>query len=199
MMGTYSKTEKNGIFTATHWNNNLVCAIDVETTGTDPTKHDIIQIAVVPLKSDLTVNTSLMPFEYFIAPNPDNLKYVDKRAMRANKLDIDHLTATAMDDMRVADLFDEWFQKLRLPYSKKIIPLAHNFPFEHSFLNSWLGQLSYDAFFFGYRDTMSVINHLNDIADMHNEPWPFAKQNLAWMCSTLGVTNHRAHDAMSDA
>ena len=59
--------------------------------------------------------------------------------------------------------------------------------------------MSFDAFFFGYRDTMTVANMLNDIADMHNEPWPFPKVSLKYVCSQLGVENDRPHDAMGDA
>jgi DNA polymerase III epsilon subunit-like protein len=182
---------------ATHWNNNLLCAIDVETTGLDSGKHEIIQIAVVPLRGDLTVNTAIPPFYTEIAPmHPER---VEKGAFRVNKLNLEKIVETGMDAYRVADLFDEWVQRLNLPFRKKIMPLAHNFPFESRFLHSWLGQLSYDSFFYGYRDTMAIVNMLNDMADMQNTPWPFPKINLEYVCSQLKVENLNPHDALGDA
>jgi DNA polymerase III epsilon subunit-like protein len=182
---------------AVHWNHNLICAVDVETTGTDPQKHEIIQIALVPLAPDLTPRKDVLPFYTEIAPmHPE---WADPEAMRVCKLDVDKLLETAMDQWRVADLFEEWFERLNLPWRKQILPLAHNFPFEAGFLRAWLGSLSYEHFFFGYRDTMTIANMLNDIADMNNEPRPFPKVSLTYLCSQLMVENRNPHDALGDA
>lgn len=120
-------------------------------------------------------------------------------AVRMAKTDLVNLWENGLDSTKVADLFDEWFQKLNLPWQKKILPLAHNWPFEQAFLTRWLGWMSFDAFFFGFRDTMTVANMLNDIADMHNEAWPFPKVSLRYLCSQLGVENMNPHDALGDA
>ena len=60
----------------------------------------------------------------------------------------------------------------------------------------WLGHPSYSHFFYGYRDTMSVLNHLNGIADFNNEAWPFPKMSLGSLCNRLGVENLNPHDAL---
>ena len=39
-----------------HLNGNLMAAVDLETTGTQPGYHEIIQIAVVPLDSEFQKN-----------------------------------------------------------------------------------------------------------------------------------------------
>ena len=62
--------------------------------------------------------------------------------MRMAKVDLHKLFDTGLDPYKAADLFDEWFQKLGLPFGKKILPLAHNWPFEQAFLSRWLGQMS---------------------------------------------------------
>lgn len=194
-MKTYGPgTSHNQAF---HWNGNIVCSVDTETTGLDPTRHEIIQIAVVPLRGDLTVNTKITPFYTEIAPN--HPERIEMRAAKVNKLDMERLISTGMDDTRVSELFDEWFQKLNLGFKKKIIPLAHNWPFDAAFLLKWLGPMSFDSYFYTYRDTMSVMNHLNDIADMNNEPWPFPKMSLGSLCNRLTVVNQSPHDALGDA
>ncbi len=186
-----------GLTSATQWNFNQVCAIDVETTGTDPEKHEIIQIAVVPLNPDLTLRRDVIPFYTEIMPmHPET---AEPEAMRTNKIDLEKLLREGHDQWRVADLFEEWFEKLNLGFRKAIIPLAHNWPYDAAFLQAWLGHLSFHHFFFGYRDTMSVMNHLNDIADFANEPWPFPKMSLGSLCNRLQVENLNPHDALGDA
>jgi DNA polymerase III epsilon subunit-like protein len=182
---------------ATHWNSHLLCAIDIETSGTDPERHDILQICVLPLKPDLTPDSRIIPF--YIDMQPQRLfSEVDPMAMRVNKLDWHKLYETALDPWRVAELFEEWWQKLGLPLKKSIIPLAHNYPFEDKWLTNWLGPISMSHYFYQYRDTMALANSINDMADFNNEPWPYPKTNLAYLCSQLKVENINPHDAMGD-
>ena len=49
-------------------NGNLLASIDLETTGTQPGYHEIIQIAVVPLNSDIRPNNDLPVFYQNIKP-----------------------------------------------------------------------------------------------------------------------------------
>lgn len=183
---------------AVHWNNHVMCAIDVETTGFCTDKHEIIQIAVVPMNADLRINTKVLPFEMLIAPWKKQEDW-EPGALRTHKIDMLKLCATGLDPWKVGDLFDEWFQRLNLPLGKKIIPLAHNYPFECRFLHSWLGPASMDSFFYQYRDTMALALQMNDIAEFHNEPYPFPRTSLGSVCRTLGVENTKSHDALADA
>jgi DNA polymerase III epsilon subunit-like protein len=186
-------SNRNGMI---HLNSNLLCAIDIETTGTDPTKHDIIQICVLPLDCEIRPHKDILPFYTEMQPlDPDS---IDPEAMDVHKLDLCRIMQQAMDPWRVAELFDEWFQKLKLPFRKKITPLAHNWPFEYGFLTKWLGKKSMEDFFFGYRDTMALANAMNDSADFHVEPCPYPKVSLKYLCSQLKVEHTRAHDALPD-
>lgn len=123
----------------------------------------------------------------------------EKGAFRVNKLNPYVLRETAVDQWRGAELFEEWLPKLQLPFGKKILPLAHNWPFEAGFLRKWLGSRAFDEFFFGFRDTMALCNMLNDMADMQNLQWPFPKVNLEYVATTLRIENPNPHDALGDA
>ncbi len=191
-------TVKSGSPGAVQWNNHILCAIDVETTGFDHQKHEIIQIAIVPVTPDLKPNTKILPFNTNIAPYKPEKDW-DPDALRTHKIDMVKLCNTGLDPWKVADLFDEWFQRLNLPVYKKIMPLAHNWPFEQRFLYDWLGPKSMDAFFFTYRDTLAMANMLNDIADHNNEELPFPKTSLTYLCSKFKIENQHAHDALGDA
>lgn len=182
---------------AVHWNSNILCVIDIETSGTDPAKHDILQIAVLPLGPDLKPDTRLPFFNMDLQPIKPK-RFVEPGAMRTNGLDWDHLQQTALDPWKVSEMFESWWQGLGLPLRKAIIPLAHNWPFECRFLHEWLGPVAMEDYFFGYRDSMALANSINDMADMQNEPYPFPKVGLKYLCSQLKVENERAHDALSD-
>jgi DNA polymerase III epsilon subunit-like protein len=185
---------------AVHHNGNILCAIDTETTGLKPGYHEIWQVAVVPLKSDLTVNTSILPFYTEIVPNhPERIEPDARKVCKLDDARLERLIREGIDCWRAADLLDEWFQRLNLGFRKQIIPLAHNWPHDAAFLLDWLGHASFNAFFFGHRDTLAVANMLNDIADMNNEPWPFPKVGLKYLCSQMKVENTNPHDALGDA
>jgi DNA polymerase III epsilon subunit-like protein len=181
-----------------HLNGHIFAAIDVETTGTVAGFHEIIQIAVVPLTSRFEVNKDIPPFYYHVAPEH---KYrADPEAMAVNKLDLDHLEQTAPSQERVADLFTEWFKKLDLPFDRRLVGLAFNWPTEHGFTGAWLGPKQRDRFFhFHYRDAMSLMAGLNDKAWHRGLPVPFPKLGLRDLCAKLDVPYAGNHNAMEDA
>jgi DNA polymerase III epsilon subunit-like protein len=101
---------------------------------------------------------------------------------------------------RAADLFDEWFKKLGLGYEKRLVPLAHNWPFDRGFIIDWLGKETVDQYIDSRaRDTMVIANFCNDLADFRSEGFPYAKTDLSYMCTTLKIEHPKAHDALQDA
>lgn len=178
-----------------HWKKNLLCAVDVETTGLDSRYNEIIQICILPLDSNLKPHQQIRPFYTMI--KPEHPERIDKKAMEVNNLAEKLLTA--LDGGKVADLLVEWFEGLKLPMGKKIIPLAQNWPFDRSFLIEWLGQKTFEMIFdYEYRDTKVAAVYLNDRAIRHADPVPFARVGLAYISSQLSITNPAPHDAMGD-
>lgn len=181
-----------------HLNGHLLCSIDTETTGLIPGHHDVIQIAVLPLDNQLNVSKEYKPFVATMQPSrPHN---VDPQAMRVNKRKLSDLMLNSLDSDRVADLFDEWFENLNLPFRKKIAPLAQNWPFDREFIREWLGNESFNQFFhWKYRDLMPASIFQNDVASFNAEQMPYVKSNLGYLAKTLKVPQPESHDAVQDA
>lgn len=180
-----------------HLNGNLLCAVDVETTGVDPLKHDIWQVAILPLDTNIKPLKGVMPFYMDMKlKNPDN---VDYKALSIGKANLADLQLRAIDPWKAVDLFIEWFERLKLPERKKIAPLASNWLFDRDFLIEWIGRSSFDHYFhFHYRDTQASALYMNDRADQHIDRVPHPKVGLSYLSSLYKVKNLKAHDALQD-
>ena len=179
-------------------NGHLLCAIDTETTGFDPKKHEIIEVAIVPLNSDCRPMEGVLPLHLYL--RPDKVENIEPDALTTTKLKLADVLKRGIDPFKAADIFEEWFERLGLPEGKKIEPLGHNYGFDKAFLKAWLGDLSYEHFFhFMDRDTMTSALFQNDHAIFHAERCPFPKVNLIYLCSQLDVKHTKAHTALNDA
>lgn len=186
-----------------HWNGCHLVAIDVETTGLDPNFHEIVQIAVLPLDSNIKPRTDVLPF--YIMIKPEYPERFSKEAQSVNKLKLSDIMERGFDKFAAIDLFEEWMDKIGLPYNASghnrcnLIPLAQNWPFDREFVAAWLGRETFHLHFHPrYRDTMTVANFINDNMGMQGEDVPYHKVNLTWLCKKLNIRIDRAHDALSD-
>ena len=188
-----------------HLNGNQLCSIDIETTGLIPGYHEIWQIAMIPLDSSLNPRQDVIPF--YIEMKPNFPEHIDQAALRLNREPFLRACQTGIDPDKAKDLFEEWTNRLDLPYDKygngrrkKIIPLGHNYAnFDQFFIRLWLEELYEEHFFGQIRDTMIVAGYLNDYAAMHTEPCPFPKYSLRWLTTHLQVVLDDHHDALQDA
>lgn len=196
-----SGTRRNGL---SHLNGNILCAIDVETSGTVPGFHDLLQIAILPLDYKLDVWKTIPPFYMEIQPKrPENYglkcSWSDEVVAKKNRQLMTHAQVNGMEPYKAADMFDEWFSKLNLGYEKKVAPLASNWPFDRGFIMDWLGQESFEQYFDPrFRDTQCCACFANDRADFRNEPFPYNKVSLKWLARVYSVDYSRAHDALQD-
>jgi DNA polymerase III epsilon subunit-like protein len=178
-------------------NGNLLAAVDFETTGRRPGYHEIVQIAVVPLDSEIRPLAGVRPFYTNIKPqHPDR---IEKSAFQVNGLDLENLMLYAPESERVADLLVEYIDRLRLPFGKVLVPLVQNWAFESSFFKAWIGPDMVDKLFHSHaRDPMLLAVAMNDRAAFMGEELPFNRVGLGSLCNKLGVTNANAHDALAD-
>lgn len=181
-----------------HLNGSLIAAIDYETLGRRAGYHDIVQMAVVPLNSDLRPYEGIRPF--YTTMRPTHPERVERQAMRVHGLDLDHLLMHAPEPGRVQDLLLEWYEKLELPFGKKLVPLAHNWAFEKGFTEAWLGADLMETLFYGTaRDSMLVAGYINDKEAMSGNTPPFPMLGLKSMALKFGIINEKPHDAYHDS
>ncbi len=180
-----------------HLNGNPIAAIDYETLGRRAGYHDIVQMAIVPLNSDLRPLEGVRPFYTNIKPlHPER---AEPQACRVHGISINELMLNAPERDRVQDLLMEWFERLELPFGKKLVPLAHNWGFEKSFTDAWLGpDLASDLFMGTARDSMLTAGYINDRAAWQGKAPPFPGLGLTSMAFKLGIVNEKAHDAYHD-
>lgn len=181
-----------------HLNGNLLCAVDLETTGVDSRLHEPVQIAVVPLDSDFRPLDGVTPF--YTNMKPQHPERADRSAEGVHGLNLEDLLLYAPDRDKVADMFCEWVEKLDLPFEKCLVPLAHNWQFEYGFLTQWLGAKLRSKIFHGhYRDSMELALTINDRAFMQGQKQPFNSVGLKKLCDHFGIVNLNPHDAYSDS
>lgn len=179
-------------------NGDMLAAVDVETSGRLAGWHEIIQIGVLPLNSEIEPSTVHRPFYIHICPKyPER---VEVGAMKVNGLDIDWLVAHGLDTDLAADRFAEWVEALDLPFGKRLCPLAHNWAFERGFLINWLGLELHDSIWHPHsRDSQRAATLLNDAAAYHGKKIPFGSVSQKSLCKKFGITNANEHDALADS
>lgn len=180
-----------------HLNGNLLAAIDFETTGKRAGWAEIIQVAVLPLNSDIRPLAGVRPFYMNLAPKyPER---AERAASLVHGLDLTELMLHSPSSEKVADLLVEWWQKLDLPMNKCLVPLAHNWAFESAHGKAWLGDELFSQLFHSHaRDAMLYALALNDKSAFKGEPVPFAKVGLGALCNRFNIDNPNHHDALND-
>jgi len=184
-----------------HLNNNMMVSLDIETTGLRPGFHEIIQIAMIPLDNWLEPRKDLPVFDLKICP--EHLGRIDYDSLEVSKQTIQDVMDTGLPSVKVQELFEYWFERLRLPEGKKLVPLGMNIAeFDLQFIQHWLGYKAYKNYFFGHpRDLMMIACYLNDVSDFHAEQTPFNKVGLKDIARKLDieVLEGLHHDALYDA
>jgi DNA polymerase III epsilon subunit-like protein len=181
-----------------HLNGDLLASIDLETTGLQAGYHEPIQIAIVPLNSDIRPLEGVRPF--YTTIRPEHPERHEARAGYVHGIKMEDLILHAPTSGRVQDLLVEWWERLELPLGKTLVPLAHNWAFESGFLRAWLGVDLTQTLFLGHaRDAMLYALALNDKAAFMGLPVPFNKVGLGSLCRHFKIHNPAPHDALCDA
>jgi len=181
-----------------HLNGHILAGVDVETTGSVPGWHEIIQIGVQPLNSHCDPMPNVSPFYFTI--KPEHPERAEPKATAVHNLDLNDICLHSPDKWQVSDYLEEWWTNLELPLRKTIIPVAQNWQFEAGFLKHWLGIESFNQFFYwAVRDTMAIAIYRNDLAYSRGLAVPFPNVGLTSLCSKFGIINENPHDALADA
>ena len=190
---------KNSTKSLVNLNNHLLCAIDLETTGTQWGWHEITQIGILPLDQDIQPSTEYPPLDIKIKPlYPER---VDPEALRVTNKELVDYKLNGMDPEAAMDLLHHWFTRLNLGEKKQVVPLGCNYAFDRGFLQHFLGHENYWAMFNNNaRDIQTIALYLNDKSEFDAEQTPFPKVMLRWLCNCLKIEiiEGSQHDALYD-
>ena len=151
----------------------MKAVVDFETTGLP---GEITQVAIVPFEDHT-------PFVYYSRPETIDR---ESRAWGITGIDPDWLL-TALPAQDIVDRLIEWAPAQRLT------PVAHNYPFEHSVLTSWLGNVKDQLFsHYGYCTfQMAALLREYGIIEPKN-------LKLGGLCEYFGIETGKLHDAYYD-
>lgn len=119
----------------------MYCVIDTETTGLDPEKHALVQVAF-GLKSDLRNKHFDEVAEFKMTYGR---YYVDSRALEVNGLTIEDLDKWPDRETSITAMQD-WIADKVTMYGK-LRPIGHNYKFDEGFLIQVCGVAGYAAQF----------------------------------------------------
>jgi len=178
---------------------NLMCAMDVETTGLEGGFHEIVQIAIQPLDCNYEPREGIHPF--YLEMKPEYPERASKKAMQVNGMDLTYLSMFGTPQETATDMLIDWFKSLKLAGNSKIIPLAHNWPFDYSHISSWLGPDLMSTMFSPHaRDSMQLAITIGDVFSERGDRSPFSLYNLKYLCRFYGIPyNPETHDALHDS
>lgn len=183
------------------------CVVDTETTGVIPRFHDIIEIGAVVLDEFLDLDDQSKNFNVLMWPSrPDN---VDIKAIEAQQTpDGKKLTITKFNEvmrhgltpLKAGDLFVEWFDNLGLAPKGRLIPIAHNWPFDREMMMDWLGEKTFNyVFAYAYIDTFPLCKFIEGVKISRGEASPFGiSMRLSDLARDLNYKPERSHNALDD-
>jgi len=190
-------------FELAHLNKNLLCAVNIKTTGLDFEINEIYELAIIPVTAKFERDQERKWLDLKI--RPERISRIDWEG--AEKLRVSARVKDAVDngiDKETArEILRMWFELQKLG-SKRIAPIAHNYSFISRFLRMWLGDMQCESYFadFETRDTLVIAKHMNDMSDFRAEPeFPYPKCSLSYLANLLRIDRDYGNprNALADA
>ena len=168
---------------------NIFAAIDLETSGLAPGWHEVLEIAIVPLTPDFTIDTNVTEFSCRVrAEHPDR---TDPKAVAVNHLN--PADGKPLQEVE-ADLIS-WAEENGI---SAITPIAHNLAFDMAFMKAAFPVFSRIITHHG-RDSMRLALSLNDILRTQIGEEPFSSVSLQSLKLMFDIDGDVQHNALEDA
>ena len=168
---------------------NIFAAIDLETTGLAPGWHEVLEIAIVPLTLDFTIDRCIPEFSCRVrAEHPDR---IDPKAVAVNNLN--PAEGKPLQEVE-ADLIS-WAEENGI---SAITPIAHNLAFDMAFMKAAFPVFS-RIFSHHGRDSMRLALSLNDILRTQIGEEPFSSVSLQSLKLMFDIDGDVQHNALEDA
>jgi len=167
---------------------SIFAAIDIETSGLDVERCEILDLAIVPLTSDFHI--SELP-EFTARIRAEHRENAEEQALRINGLN-----PSDGDDR--SKVFNNLVQWLRDNGIGRIVPVAHNLEFDLRFLRKTFPELS-RLFDHHGRDSMRLAIAVNDIVRRESGEDRFQSVSLRALKEALNISGEVSHNAFEDA
>ena len=159
--------------------------VDIETTGFDPDKHEIIELAyiLVRQKGDKGQEFEVIEEKEFKV-KPEHIETAEPQALKVNGYDEGQwLFANSLTEV----------MKVFAEKSKGAAFVAHNVTFDYSFIERAFTKTGIkNEMFYAKLDTISMA-----YAKLHTSPH-INRFALGKLCEFFGIENDRAHNALAD-
>lgn len=164
--------------------NKTLAFLDIETTGTDVLKHEIIEIGCVIAKEQENGTFKIVD-EIDLKIQPTHIETADPEALRINGYD----PAAWFFAGSLTDAMKTVAEKCQ-----GAVMVGQNVSFDWSFIAKAFAETKVpDPFFYAKLDTLSMAYfNFKDAEDMN-------RFSLRSLCEHFGITNNRAHTALADA
>ena len=167
----------------------IFAAVDLETSGLNMDRCEILEMAIVPLNEDFSISKDIPEFTARIkAEHPEN---AEAQAMRINRLDL----TKGESRTSARDNFLIWMRDNGI---ERICPVAHNLEFDMGFLKKTFPELR-NVFSSHGRDSMRLALTINDIYCRENGENIFPKASLQGIKRVIGLDGDVLHNALEDA
>ena len=164
--------------------NKNLAFIDIETTGFDMERQEIIEIGCVIVKQQDGIAGEIVD-EFEIKIKPQRLSEADPEALAINGYN-EASWMFALDLEQAMQMFAE--------KTKECIMVAHNIAFDYSFIAKAFAVTNVESkMFFAKMDTISYA-----YAKLQKNP-DVTRYSLGALCEHYGIENERAHTALADA
>lgn len=164
--------------------NKNLAFIDIETTGFDIERQEIIEIGCVIVKQEEGVPVSIVE-EFEIKIKPSRLNEADPEALAINGYN-EASWMFALDLPQAMELFAS--------KTKECIMVAHNIAFDYSFIAKAFAVTGVEnKMFYAKLDTISFA-----YAKLAHDD-TVTRYSLGALCEKFGVENSKAHTALADA
>jgi DNA polymerase-3 subunit epsilon len=173
------------------------CFLDVETTGTNPARHGIIQIGGIICGEKGAKLHELDEYLFDIAPFPSDI--IEDEALQVSGVRRDQLSGF-MPPHEAHRALTAVFEKHCNKYDKtdKMLFLGFNAPFDYNFLRRWFEKTGdkYFGSWFWHPAVDVMVLAMVKMAPVRHEMGDF---KLTTVASKLGVSLEHAHLARDDA
>ena len=163
--------------------NKKLAFVDIETTGFDVEKQEIIEIGVVIVNQNNGVLGDVVE-EFEIKIQPEKIENADPEALSINGYnEADWMFAVSLK--QAMELFAE--------KTKDAIFVAHNVAFDYAFIAKAFATTGVEnKMFYAKMDTISFA-----YAKFHKQE-DAPRMSLKALCEYFGIENERAHTALAD-